>query len=206
MGILRYINLLIILFFIVVGYSCQKSENVFKKGLIVLENVFEVDRLSGFVMEPEEVSITEIWDVEGILFKKNFLSKEEGKDLVVFFESNGINNYEVMMEIMIISLHRKLNSNNINLEEQIDVKTKYWASIKKCEEERRIKALSYYNEYYERDTLMVYYPVHRELQTAVYYDCPYVDWEFDENKDLIVKGIIVRRKPFWYKGWTIFNG
>lgn len=190
---MKYKLLFSLIALLLINRSCRRPINHYENGLAKFENIFSEDRLSEFKKKSESVAIIDVWDQEGYEFKNEFLKNKKGEDLVLFFESKGITKYPYMLEIMITSLHRKLNFRELNLESQIKEKSQYLDSIKVCEEIRKFKGRDYFNTNSIGDTLIIYYPVLKKFQTAVYVDCPNMNWKFNEDRDLSVKGIVVNK-------------
>lgn len=174
---------------ILINYSCEEKTD-FDKGLIFIENLFSKERLTNF-KNAQGITEHSIKQNEGNVFINEYLNSPKGKKLIDFFESKEISDKKVIRDIMFTSLFRKLNSEPINLNDQIDARVVPMKLRKACKEKIKIKAQNYYALYNLGDTISVMYPV--EFRNAGYYNCPNIDWTFEEGKDLKLEAVIIEK-------------
>ena len=119
---------------------------------------------------------------------------EKSEKITKFFDSLGIHHYDDMSSIILTSYHRYLNKEDIQLQSQVNKYVEYWKPIIDCEKRQEIKAVEIYTKYKVGDTLKIKMPV-TENNSVVDYPCGNgtLEWEFDETKDLYIKGIITEK-------------
>lgn len=131
----------------------------------------------------------------GMNLRNNLLRhNEKSEEITKFFDSLGIHHYDDMSSIILTSYHRYLNNENIQLKSQVNKYVEYWKPIIDCEKKQEIKAVEIYSKYKVGDTLKIKMPV-SENNSVVDYPCgnETLEWEFDESKDLFIKGIITKK-------------
>lgn len=131
----------------------------------------------------------------GMYLRNNLLRhNEKSEKITKFFDSLGIHHYDDMSSIILTSYHRYLNNEDIQLQSQVDKYVEYWKPIIDCEKKQEIKAIEIYTKYKVGDTLKIKMPV-SENNSVVDYPCGNgtLEWEFDESKDLFVKGVIIKK-------------
>jgi len=182
---------------IIISYSCKQKTDFetelteFDKGLVFIEKQFNKERLNNF-KNARGITEQSIKENEGNVFINEYLNSPKGQKLIDFFISKEVSDKKDIRDIMLTSLFRKLNSDHINLDEQIDARVVPRKQIEVCENKQKIKAQNYYTSFYIGDTITVIYPVNEKFQNAGYPpECPTIDWTFKEGKDLKLKSVIV---------------
>jgi len=124
----------------------------------------------------------------GVWIRNNWIRSHPKGLLVHYFHKLGIFNPEDMSSIILTSLRRKLNNNNIDLDGQVEHIKAYWTKISECEKNVKSTALSNYDRFKVGDKITIYMYVDTSYdgpRNAVKIECPNNDWNFDANKDLI---------------------
>ena len=125
--------------------------------------------------------------------RNNLLSKHQKSELLnEFFDSLEINYPDDRVGILLIAYQRFLQGREINLEGQVKSSKAYWKPILECEEKQRLRRLKIFSGQKIGDTLNIQMPVSKN-NSVVDYSCPYLDWDFNPEKDLMVNGIITEK-------------
>ena len=183
----------------VLGMPCCKSQYKLPKNLddaiSYLEHSWKKAELDSFRYLPENEAVTDQHFATGQWIRNNWIYGKRDTALTNYFHSLGIYHPDDISSIILISLHRKLNNKDINLEQQVESMKNYWKPIFECEEKLKREAVANYKKWKEGDSLTIYMPVDTSGGTsnAVIYNCPDIEWQFDPKKDLIVKGTLTKR-------------
>jgi len=138
----------------------------------------------------------------GLHLRNNLLRHHEKSDaLISFFNSHDIHHLDDMSSIILTSYHRYLNKENVELQSQVEGYVAYWKPIIICDKRQKLKAEKLYNNYKVGDSLQIKIPV--DNYNGIDYNCPKIEWEFDEVKDLIIRGVVVK-KNIMYEDTSMF--
>jgi hypothetical protein len=151
--------------------------------------------LDSFKNKPERNAVIELHRGTGMWIRNTWVYGDRDTALRNYFKALGIYAPDDISSIILTSLHRTLNKKDIELDKQVEAYKAYWQPIIDCNETQKAHAVSNYNKFKIGDNITIYMPVDTadNYRNAVLYDCPTTVWNFDEGKDLILKGTIIRK-------------
>lgn len=142
----------------------------------------------------EGLAIAEAHFNVGLNFRNSFLKNPEDSSIVLYFFSKGIHHHDDMSLITFKSLHRELNNRPLDLKSQLNDIMLLHKKNALCEEMNITRGQNISSQIKERDTLYVRMPIEGESKNAFMYNClNEVDWEFDDNKDFLIEGVVVEK-------------
>ncbi|GGD34293.1 DUF6794 domain-containing protein [Flavobacterium orientale] len=176
--------------------SCKEENKELFDAISKIENTLTKEELIRFSNKDESKAISEIHFGYGLKFRNEVLKDSKDSTLVKYFNYKGIYHLDDMSSIVFKSLHRKLNSKNIDLENQIRDKIKYWEPIQNCEKDnlkRQIKN----GRFIKGDTIQIRMFVDTLNKNAYQVDCPKIlGWKPNNNLDLLLEGIIEKKYTY----------
>lgn len=178
-------------------FSCVNKDEIFFDTLEVLESRMTDAERDLFANGRAEEAST-IYFKHKLEFENQFLNGNKDKDLILYFKRLGVYNIDDISKITFTSLHRKLNAEPIELEEQINSFKHIQSLENDCEEKLMKQALELCNKFNVGDSVCVKMPVrnYSDTKLAVNILCPNSDWTFDKEKDLILEGVITEKIQF----------
>lgn len=194
---------LLIVFLISTIFSCNRQEKIpdeLKFSFDYLNSNWDSKEIEIFknISEKDSTKPRNYHFGIGMHLRNNLLRHhEQSENLIMFFDSLGIHHYDDMSSIILVSYHRYLNNEKIELQSQVEKYVEYWKPIFECEKNQKKRALKLYNKHKIGDTLKIKMPVSKN-NSVVDYSCPSknLEWEFDESKDLFISGIITDKYNF----------
>lgn len=169
-------------------YKASKIEDVF----LYLENKYTVEFVVEFKNTPEEDILKKYYSP----FMSDYSSvSKDVRAISEIFEPVGIYNTRDRAYVTLIAWHRKLNSKPLRLEELLQEVTNKYEAIISCVKKKNANAVANFQKLNLGDTVTLNIPVRVSdgLKSTIYYDCPTYDWEFNENKDLKIIGILTEK-------------
>jgi hypothetical protein len=151
--------------------------------------------LNSFKNKSEKDAVTDLHFGTGQWIRNSWVYGNRDTALTNYFHSLGVYHPDDISAIILTSLHRSLNKKDIELNLQIEHHKAYWKVITECKEKQKAIAVSNYSKFIIGDTILIRMPVAFEdnVRNAFMYDCPTTDWTFNENKDLLLRGIITNK-------------
>ena len=179
---------IILLIIILLCFNCDKEDTPLFEAMDKLEGQMSSKDLKTFIKAEEKRCFN------ALKFKNRYLLTDkfffnENSTLLKYFHSKGIYHIGDMSSIIIISLHRKLNSKDLNLEKQINDKINYWKSIDECKKFQQ-ETLKKNDKFIRGDTVQIRMRIDNRDNCAYPIDCIEKDWEFNDKKDLLIKGVV----------------
>jgi len=162
------------------------------EAVLYFQQNWTTKELNDFKKRTESNAVIKLHFGTGLWIRNNWVRGKRDTALTNYFHSFGISNPDDISIIILTSLHRKLNNKSVNLDKQVEKCKAYWKPIIECKEKVKVTALLNYNKYKVSDSISIYMPVD-ENRNAVIYECPDISWKFKDNKDLLIKGQIVRK-------------
>jgi hypothetical protein len=189
--------LILILTFSGIAISCGTKElpRDLNESVAYFEKHWSSRQLDAFKNKNEKKAVAELHMSVGMWIRNNWIYGNRNPQLVKFFDSLNFRHQDDISSTILRSLHRKLNSQDIDLQGQIDYYEAYWKSIMECQENHRNELVELNKKFSVGDTLTLIFPVDtsQNYRNAVGYGCPDRQWTFDEAKDLRVKGIVTKK-------------
>ncbi len=178
--------------------SCKSQIRLPKnldEAVLYFQQKWTGKELDKFKNMSEKEALIEIHFGTGQWIRNNWVYGNRDTVLRNYFHSLGVFHPDDISAIILISLHRTLNKNDIELSKQIEHYQAYWKPIIDCEKKQISDAVLNYNKFRIGDSISIYMPVDSSdgSGNAVLYDCPTTEWNFDTDKDLLVKGIITNK-------------
>lgn len=151
--------------------------------------------LDSFKNKPERDAVIELHRGTGMWIRNNWVYGDRDTALRNYFKDLGIYAPDDISSIILTSLHRTLNKKDVELERQVETYKAYWQPIIDCNEKQKSQAVSNYNRFKVGDKVTIYMPVDTVdgSRNAILYDCPTTELNFDEGKDLVLKGTIIKK-------------
>jgi hypothetical protein len=121
---------------------------------------------------------------------------DEIENVSTIFDSVDIGNAQKAY-VILNAWHRRLNQKPENIKQMIQEIVDRNAKAEKCFTKKNNFAIFNYRALNYRDTIAIRLPVEirgNNIKTTVYYGCPIEDWrDFNKNKDLEIKGIVINK-------------
>lgn len=183
--------------FFIIGCDNKEHEPLYKV-MEKLENSWTDEQIRGF--KKSQYYNKSNADFESNL---NIISKElnnqKDSTLLKYFYSKDIRQQNHMFSIVLNTLHNKLNNEPLNIEKQFkDIYT-----IEKdnylSENENKKRAVKYYKKYMVGDTIFIRMPI-RNNSAFEYGRHKDNNWIYNDNYDLLVKGLILEKKDYKFYG------
>ncbi|KAF2328189.1 DUF6794 domain-containing protein [Flavobacterium daemonense] len=177
--------------FLIYLTSCsQNLPSNLDESLNYFEKNWTENSKNSFKNKPENDAVTELHTTVGMWIRNNWIRHGNGK-LVKQFNKIGIYHPDDISSIILTSLHRKLNHQDLKVEEQAQHYIDYWKPILENDEKSKKIAFDNYNKYKVGDKINIYYPVltHDGKSNAVIYENN-KNWIYNAKTDLKVTGII----------------
>lgn len=151
--------------------------------------------LDSFKNKPEKDAVIELHRGTGMWIRNNWVYGDRDTALRNYFKDLGVYAPDDISSIILTSLHRTLNKRDVELQKQVEFYKAYWQPIIDCNKKQKAQAIANYNKFKVGDNITIYMPVDTadNYRNAVLYDCPTIEWTFDEGKDLILKGTIIKK-------------
>ncbi|WP_350290045.1 DUF6794 domain-containing protein [uncultured Croceitalea sp.] len=188
---------IIIIYLTLSFLSCKQQEKIPIEINIAFEyfnrnwNSEDIEKIKNITEEftvPRNVDYGIPAEIKNNLLKAN----ENSETLTKFFDSLGVKHYDDMAGILLISYHKFLNGQDIDLNEQVRSSKAYWKPILECEEKQRKRRREINNVHKISDTINIKMPV-SETNSVFDLSCPNLEWDFNPSRDLSVDGIITKK-------------
>jgi hypothetical protein len=180
---------------LVISCGTKELPKDLKESVAYFEKHWNSRQLDDFKNKDEKKAVTELHMSVGMWIRNNWIHGDRNPQLVKFFDSLNFKHPDDISSTILRSLHRKLNSKDIDLQGQMDYYEAYWKPIIECEENHRNELVEINKKFTVGDTLTLIFPVDtsQNHRNAVGYPCPHRQWTFDEAKDLRVKGVVTKK-------------
>jgi hypothetical protein len=188
--------ILFLSFFVLTSCNAQiKLPKNLDEAVLYFQQHWTKKELANFKSKPEEKAVGELHFGTGMWIRNNWVHGDRDTALRNYFKDLGIYAPDDISSIILTSLHRKLNNQNIELNKQVETYKAYWQPIIDCNAKQKKQAVADYNKFKIGDTITIYMPVDAEdgSPNAVLYDCPTTVWTFDKKKDLLLKGTVTKK-------------
>lgn len=188
----RLINIFFFLFLFNSIVAGKKPVSI-DEAILYFEKKWSEKQKEEFRKLPEETAVKESDLTHGIFIRSKWLSNNKDASLLNEFLQLGIDKLHDMSNIILTSLHRKLNNLPIDLEGQVKYFIDYWKPIKACEAAADKLAESNFKKFNIGDSISIFLDVDAKFNTrnAIVHECPNTEWEFDSVNDLLIKGIVL---------------
>ncbi len=184
-----------ILFFVGIAISLQagKQPETIDEAVLYFEKKWSTKEKESFKSLSENKAIEEYQLSAGILIRSKWLSNKKDTALLHQLRELGIDESHDMSRIILTSLHRKLNTLPIELEEQVKEVKAYWKPIRICEAAADKIAEENFKKFNIGDSITIFLDVDAKFGTsnAILHECPNTEWSFDYKNDLMIKGIVL---------------
>lgn len=180
---------------LVISCGPRKLPKDLNESIAYFESDWSYWRLQDFKNKDEEKAVTELHRSVGGWIRNNWIYADRNPELVRFFDSLGFKHPDDISSTILTSLHRKLNSKDIDLQGQIDFYEAYWKPIIESEENCRRELVEINKRFDVGDTLTLIFRVDtsRNSRNAIRFPCSGEQWTYNEAKDLMVKGIVTKK-------------
>lgn len=188
-----------ILFCLLFLSSCNNKDKPIDNAISKIEQSLSEKELQQFSKTEEREVIIDSHFGFGMKFRNEILKNKKDSTLLKYFHSKGIYHLDDMSSIVFKSLHRKLNHKNIDLEHQIKEKIEYWKPYEECE---RLNKLIFKknDKYVKGDSVQIRMRINKMDNCAYPIVCLNMqpDWKYDDNKDLLIRGIVLNKYYYDY--------
>jgi hypothetical protein len=187
----RLTSIFLFIFFINCGFAGKKPQSI-DEAILYFEKKWNDKQKETFRNLSEKKAVEESDLTHGILIRSKWLTDKDTA-LVNEFLRMGIDERHDMSNIILTSLHRKLNNIPIDVEEQVAYIKEYWKPIRKCEAAADKIAEENFKKFNIGDSITIYMDVDAKFGTknAILHKCPDTEWSFDYKNDLLIKGIVL---------------
>ncbi len=171
------------------------------EAILYFEKKWSDKQKESFKTLPEKTAVEEYQLSTGIWIRSEWLANKNDTTLLHQFKILGIDDLHEMSNIILTSLHRKLNTTEINLEGQVKYFIDFWKPIRICEAAADKLAEENYKKFNIGDSINIYMDVDSKFGTrnAILHECPNTEWSFDYKNDLLIKGIVTEKKNLLFK-------
>ena len=189
----------IIFFCLLLLVGCNNKDKPLNDAVLKIEQKLPEKDLQQFSKTEEMKAVGDFHLRYGMALRNGVLRDKNDSTLLKYFNSKGIYHFDDMSSIIFKSLHRKLNHEKINLEQQINEKIEYWKPYEECEELKK-RILKKNDKYIKGDTIQIRMRINKIDNCAYPIDClnMHSDWKYDDYKDLLIKGIILNKYYYDY--------
>lgn len=144
---------------------------------------------------PEEKAVSESDLTLGIFIRSKWLYNNKNPDLFNEFLRLGVDEPHDMSRIILTSLHRKLNNQPLDIEDQVNEIKEYWKPIRICEAAADKLAEENFKKFNVGDSISIFLDVDAKFGTrnAILHECPNTEWSFDYKNDMLIKGIVLEK-------------
>lgn len=196
----RFLGIFLFFIFSISIWAAKKPATI-DEAVLYFERKWSDKKKEDFKIKPEKTAVEEIDLSVGIWIRFEWLSNNKDTILVNQFKKLGIDHPNDMSNIILTSLHRKLNNIPIDVEGQVNYFKEYWKPIKVCEAAADKLAEENYNKFNVGDSITIYMDVDIKFGTrnAILHQCPDTEWSFDYKNDLMIKGIVTAKKNLSFK-------
>lgn len=193
--ILKRIAFIFLLAFISLTVQARKKPASIDEAILYFEKKWSDKQKENFRNTPEKKAVDELHFSVGVWIRHEWIKTNKDSSLLKQFYRLGISDPNDMSNIILTSLHRKLNNEPIELEEQVNYFIEYCKPIRACDKKAARIAEDIYNKYNIGDSVTIYMDVDAKFGTrnAILHECPDTEWSFDYKNGLIVKGIITQK-------------
>ncbi len=192
--ILSKLTLFFICLFVLTSCKVQtKLPKNLDESILYFQQQLTPAELENFKNKPE--AVIELHQSAGKWIRNNWIYGDRDTALKNYFNALGIYAPDDISSIILTSLHRSLNKQEIELDKQVATYKAYWQPIIECREQQKTQAFSNYNKFKVGDNITLYMPVDTTEgnRNAVLYNCPTTEWVFNEGKDLVLKGTVTKK-------------
>jgi hypothetical protein len=187
---------LISIFLIFISVSCAfagKKPLSINEAVTYFEKKWNDKEKEAFKNSPEKKAIEESDLTHGIFIRSKWLYNKNDTALLNEFLRMGIDEPHDMSNIILTSLHRKLNNIPIDVEGQVNEIKEYRKPIRICEAKADKIAEETFKRFNTGDSISIYMDIDAKFGTknAVLHQCPDTEWSFDYKNDLLIRGIIL---------------
>lgn len=198
----------IFFFFIFIhGAVAGKKPLSINEAILYFEKKWNDKQKESFKNLPEEKAVSESDLTHGIFIRSKWLYNNKDTALLNEFLRMGIDQPHDISNIILTSLHRKLNNIPIDIEGQVSYFKAYWKPIRACEAAADKLAEENFKKFNIGDSITIFMDVDAKFGTrnAILHQCPDTEWSFDYKNDLMIKGIILDKYASAAKTKTSFK-
>jgi hypothetical protein len=187
----------------IVGFHCRESAKAnsqtapkdLNEAIKYFENKWSESEKNEYKKKAETNAVTELHFSTGLWIRNNWIRGVRDKSLLDFFIKLGIRSPDDMSSIILTSLHRKLDHKPIDLQQQVAACKAAWKPVLECEKKARENAYRTYGKFKVGDPVAIYMYVDTSNgnRNAETFSRPTVDWKFDPQKDLLIKGWVAEK-------------
>jgi hypothetical protein len=182
------------------AFAGKKPQSI-DEAILYFEKKWSDEQKEEFKALPEKIAVEDYQMTTGIWIRSEWLANKNDTTLLHQFKILGIDDLHEMSNIILTSLHRKLNTTEINLEGQVKYFIDFWKPIRICEAAADKLAEENYKKFNVGDSISIYMDVDSKFGTsnAILHPCPDTEWSFDYKNDLLIKGIVTEKKKLLFK-------
>jgi hypothetical protein len=153
----------------------------------------------------EDVSNVDLFYDE--LNNNRFNWLDNNKDLLFYFNKNGISDKCDLSRIVLTSFHRYLNKKPIEIDSLFAEYTTYRRHESKCKKNAREKAFYFYNNFNVGDKIIYKSLIEKTADNyiIVSLECPNNQWVFNKNVDLLIEGELIFKEKFFNNESSYFK-
>lgn len=173
--------------------GCESKKMPLDKALEDIEAAWTKDQLEEFTNKPDSLAVSDIHFEYGMHFRNKILRNPKDSTLLKYFNSLGVYHEDHISNIVFTSLHRKLNSKSIDLDDQLKLTKAVIAKSKALNDKNAKRAFKYYDKYNAGDTILVRMPVSNNNNATQYQYPEDSGWVFNDSIDLLIRGLITSK-------------
>lgn len=191
---IRFIS---IFFFFVFTHSAfaAKQPATLDEAILYFEKKWTDKQKESYKTLPEEKAVSESDLTLGIFIRSKWLYNKKDQALLNEFLKLGIDEPHDMSRIILTSLHRKLNNQPLDIEDQVNDIKEYWKPIRICQANADKLAEENFKKFNVGDSISIFLDIDEKFNTknAILHECPNTEWSFDYKNDMIIKGIVTEK-------------
>ena len=165
------------------------------EAITYFEKHWNIVEKTKFKIHPEQNAVSELHLTTGMWIRNTWIHANRDTNLTNYFHRLGIFHPDDISSIILTSLHRKLNNQEVDLPGQVKVYLEYWTSMNECKNRQRKQAIANFHQHNVGDLITISMAVDTSdgERNAVIYACPQNDWTFNPKVDLMIVGIITKK-------------
>jgi hypothetical protein len=190
---LRLVTILVVVTF----FSCQEKKAVpdtLKIAFEYLDKNWDPQQKISFInlQEKEFTPVFYDIDIEDEIQQKLLKNHKDSEKFQAFFDSLGIDRQIDRSGLILNTYYNFINTTNIGLKDEVHLIKNYWQPIEECTYRLKTKAITTYKKHSINDILEIKLPLD-ENNNAIDFNCPSIDWNYREGKDLKIKSLLIEK-------------
>lgn len=187
---MKIFNLILLLLFLIGCNNKTSLDYTMDKAKLLMSEEEFLD----FSIKSEKKAFVSIHFGVGMQFRNQYLRNDNDSTILKYFYSLGVTSRDEMSQITFTSLHRRANKKPLNLAAQLEKVYTEKRKREKCIVTNELRGEIFFKITNVGDTVTLRMPINEDSKSSFEYVClNEVNWDFDNEKDLLVQGIVIKK-------------